>query len=381
MRAVTYITRPYFNDIALELIQELKQKCQLNVVINISTWNIDYLEVKKAAHNGFGKPFKLTDDLTNQIYQRYESYFEGANVIFRYEEHKETSVKNTLSWMKLLSENKSILQSDLIILESLSVFADWYLLLKLRKKKLYYIMHDPVPHSGERHRATKLRHGYYKYVDKFLLYSSFSTDLFNDHFPQYVGKTITLQTPIYTNLKVLPRSKARSTPKRALFFGRISPYKGVELFYSAAEQLSKEFPDVLFTIAGKALPDYSPEFLIKNSNPNIKIMNKFIDLNTLSKLMTESTFCVLPYLDATQSGVVMTAYAYELPVLVSDCPGLLEYCFDPSNFSFKNGDVNDLIAKMRSILLNESLLKENKQSIASYANLNVSENNVSKILA
>lgn len=381
MRSVTYITRPYFNDIALELIQELKHKCLLNVVINISTWNIDYLEVKDDAHNGFGKSFKLTESLSNQIYERYASYFEGANIIFRYEEHKETSVKNTLSWMRLLSENKSILQSDLIILESLSVFADWYLMLKLRNKRLYYVMHDPVPHSGERHRASKLKHGYYKYVDKFLLYSTFSTDLFNDNFPQHAGKAITLQTPIYSNLKIAARAKTGSSRKKVLFFGRISPYKGVELFYSAAEQLSKEFPDVLFTIAGKSLPNYSPDFLVENANPNIQIMNKFIDLHTLSKLMTESTLCVLPYLDATQSGVVMTAYAYDLPVLVSDCPGLLEYCFDPANFSFKNGDLNDLIVKMQHILLDESLIKENKRMIASYANLNVSENNVSKILA
>ena len=381
MRTVSYITRPYFNDIALELIRELKLKCQLNIIINISTWNIDYLEVKKDSHNGFGKPFKFTEDLSNQIYQRYKSYFEGANIIFRYEQHKETSVKNTLSWIKVLSENKNILQSDLIILESFSVFADWYLLLRLRNKKLYYIMHDPVPHTGERHRASKIKLGYYKYVDKFLLYSSFSTDLFKQNFPQHAEKTITLQTPIYTNLKQPVQSETLSPRKKVLFFGRISPYKGVELFYAAAEQLSKEFPDVLFIIAGKALPDYSPEFLVKNSNPNIQIVNEFINLNTLSKLMTESTFCILPYLDATQSGVVMTAYAYDLPVLVSDCPGLLEYCFDPSNFSFKNGDLNDLITKMRALLLNESLLEENKKSIASYSDLNVSKNNVSKILA
>jgi hypothetical protein len=76
----------------------------------------------------------------------------------------------------------------------------------------------------------------------------------------------------------------------------------------------------------------------------------------------------------------MTAYAYDLPVLVSDCPGLLEYCFDPSNFSFKNGHLNDLISKMRSLLLNESLLQESKKSIALYADMNVSENNVNKIL-
>jgi glycosyltransferase involved in cell wall biosynthesis len=380
MLTVNYITRPYFNDIALELIQELKHKCVLNVIIIISPWNIDYLEVKDDAIQGFGKPFKLTEEISNKIYQRYESYFRGANVTFRYEQHKETSLKNTLSWIKLLSTNKSILQADLTILESFSLAADWYLLLKLRNKKLYYILHDPVPHTGEKQWREVLSGICYKYVNKFLLYSSFSTDLFNSHFPQYVGKTITLQTPIYTNLKIPVQTKVSSQKKKVLFFGRISPYKGVDLFYAAAEQLSKEFNDVLFIIAGKSIIGYSPQFLDNNSNVNIQVLNRFIDLNTLSELMTDSSFCVLPYLDATQSGVVMTAYAYDLPVLVSDCPGLLEYCFDPENFSFKNGDLNNLISKMRTLLLNDSLLEENKKSIALYADMNVSANNVMKIL-
>lgn len=380
MLTVNYITRPYFNDIALELIQELKHKCVLNVIIIISPWNIDYLEVKDDAIQGFGKPFKLTERLSNKIYQRYESYFKGANVTFRYEQRKETSLKNTSSWIKLLSTNKSILQADLTILESFSLAADWYLLLKLRNKKIYYILHDPVPHTGEKQWREVLSGICYKYVNKFLLYSSFSTELFNSHFPQYVGKTITLQTPIYTNLKIPVQTKVSSPQKKVLFFGRISPYKGVDLFYAAAEQLSKEFNDVLFIIAGKSIIGYSPQFLDHNSNLNIQILNRFIDLNTLSELMTDSSFCVLPYLDATQSGVVMTAYAYDLPVLVSDCPGLLEYCFDTENFSFKNGDLNNLIFKMRTLLLNDSILEENKKSIALYADMNVSAKNVMKIL-
>jgi glycosyltransferase involved in cell wall biosynthesis len=381
MLTVNYITRPYLNDIALELIQELKKKCKLNVIIIISTWNIDYLEIKDDSINGFGKPFELTDDIKKKIFSRYKSYFSGANVILRYEEAKESNFRNTTSWIKLLSDHKNILQADLTILESLSLPADWYLLFKIRKEKIYFIMHDPVPHTGENRKWEKiLLETYYRHINKFILYSSFSTELFNTHYPQYAGKTITLQTPIYHNLKLTVQAEPSPYKKRVLFFGRISPYKGVELFYSAAEQLSKEFKDVLFIIAGKSIPNYNPPFLDNNSNPNIQVLNQFINLDILAKLMTESSFCVLPYLDATQSGVIMTAYAYDLPVLVSDCPGLLEYCFDQENFSFKNGDLNDLILKIRNLLLNDPLLEANKKDITLYSNKNVPAENVLKIL-
>src|ERR1700761_3687417 len=290
MLTVNYITRPYFNDISLELIQELKKKCILNVIIIVSTWNIDYLEVKDDSIKGFGKPFELTDDLAKKIYSRYESYFNGANVILRYEEPKESSLKNTFSWRKLLSANKSIMHADLTILESLSLIADWYLLFKIRKEKIYYIMHDPVPHTGENRKLGKwLLETYYKHINKFVLYSSFSTDLFNSNYPQYAGKTITLKTPIYYNLKLPVEVETSPFKKKVLFFGRISPYKGVELFYSAAEQLSKEFKDVQFIIAGKSIQNYNPAFLEKNSNANIGVINQFINLDTLAKLMTESS--------------------------------------------------------------------------------------------
>ncbi len=380
MLTVNYITRPFFNDIALELIKELKQKTILNVIIIISTWSIDYMEIEDDSIAGYGKPFILTERVKNKIRLQYRNYLDGANVIFVYEEVKETSLKNTLTWIKLLSANKSILNADLNILENLSL-ADFYFLIRIRNRKVYYIIHDPVAHTGERRRRMEMIHKIYmKYIDKFLLYSSFSTELFNSTFKQYINRTITLKTPIYHSRKIILNEKSKFSKRQVLFFGRISPYKGVDLFYAAAEQLCKEFNDVCFIIAGKSNMNYSPEFLSNNSNPNIKIINKFIDSMILSELMSDASFCVLPYLDATQSGVVMTCYAYELPVLVSNCPGLLEYCFDQENFSFPTGNLDDLINRIRNLLLNEELLEEYKKKIKSYSDKNVSASNVDKIL-
>ena len=45
----------------------------------------------------------------------------------------------------------------------------------------------------------------------------------------------------------------------------------------------------------------------------------------LTALVEDSRFVVLPYEDATQSGVVLTAYALGRPVVVSRVGGLSEY--------------------------------------------------------
>jgi len=382
MLEISYITRPYFHDIALELIQELKQKSVLTVVIVVSPWNVNYLGIEDENLKGFGKSFKLTDRIKKKILEKHKSYFEGATILFKYEERKTSSFKNTLTWKKLLTKKKEILSSDLIIMESFSSFADWYLLFKIRKKNLCYIMHDPVPHSGEDNKRISIRHLLFNRVNRFLLYSSFSTELFKKHFPEYASKTLTLNTPVYHNLATsVEMTNLSDNMISILFFGRISPYKGVDLFYDAAKELINEFNNVKFIIAGKAIPGYSPDFLNADSNHKIEIINQFIELDKLSKLMSGSYLCVLPYTDATQSGVVMTCYAYNLPVLVSDCPGLLEYCFDPANFSFENGNLTDLKNKIRNILTNRDLINSYKKKIRSYDEQNVSRLNVDKILS
>jgi glycosyltransferase involved in cell wall biosynthesis len=376
---ITYVTRPYFNDIALELIQELKKRSALTVIIIVSPWHVNYFSTKDDKIAEPGKPFRLTKEIADKMYNRFQDYFTGANVIFQYEELKETSFKNTLHWIKSLAANKSILKAELTIIESLSI-ADWYLLLRIRNKKLYHIVHDPVAHTGEgRKRLDIMRNIYFKYFNKFILYSNYATELFAHHYRAYADKVITLKTPIYSNLKI--EHKPESHPsKRVLFFGRISPYKGVELFYSAAEKLSQEFNDVVFTIAGKCQDNYVPGFLNKTLPHNIEVINQFIDQETLADLMSTSAFCVLPYLDATQSGVVMTCYAYTLPVLVSDCPGLLEYCFDPTDFAFKNGDLDELTTKISTLLERPERLSAYQSKIDTYSNMNVSAQNTEKIL-
>ncbi|MBW4890069.1 glycosyltransferase family 4 protein [Mucilaginibacter sp. HMF5004] len=383
MLTVNYITRPWFFDISIEFIREFKNLVNLNVIIIISPESAGYLGISDedaAAH--LDKTLKLGDVLKGELYHRLNPYFEGANVLCKFEQHKESSYKNALGWHKLLRNNPGLLKADLNIIETLSL-ADWYLLLKLRNKKIYYIIHDPQPHTGEgRGRTELINKLYFPYLQKFITYSEFSAGLFKQHYPDYANKVLTFKMPIFTSQKLdikIPTKKVRT--KKIVFFGRLSPYKGVELFYDAAAHISKTNPDINFVIAGKAHEGYAPPFLNNNPQPNIEIRNHFIGLEELAEIMTDADLCVLPYFDATQSGVIMTCYAFNLPVLVSDCPGLLEYCFDKENFSFTNKDLQSLTDKMENLITNEALVMKNKQQIVDYSSQNISLVNSKLILA
>ncbi|WP_214072361.1 glycosyltransferase family 4 protein [Mucilaginibacter sp. dw_454] len=381
MLTVNYITRPWFLDISVEFIKEFKKKVNLTVIMVVSPETANYLGISAAdAKTYLDKELPLDEVLKGETGNRLRPYFEGANVICKFEQHKESSYKNALGWMRLLRKYK-ILKADFNIIENLSL-ADWYFLLRLRRKKIFYIIHDPKQHTGEeKSRVEIIKKLYFPYIQKFITYSAYSTQEFKLHYPDYAAKVLTFKMPVFTlqNLNIKTPAKKAGT-KKIVFFGRISPYKGVELFYDAATTLSKTNDQLTFIIAGKASDEYNPSFLTGNTYPNIDIRNRFIDLAELAEIMNDADLCVLPYFDATQSGVIMTCYAFNLPVLVSDCPGLLEYCIDKENFSFKNKDLQSLIHKMQNLVNNDALLEKNRQQISEYAVQNCSLSNSNLVL-
>lgn len=382
MLTVNYITRPWFLDVAVEFINEFKHHVRLNVILIIAPQTASYLGINpKEAKKYLNKTLKIEDVLHGDNKERFYPYFKGTNVFCKFEQHKESSFQNTLSWHKLLKENKNLASADFNVIETLSL-ADWYFLIRFRNKSLYYIMHDPVPHTGEeRGRTAKINKLYFPYIKGFITYSKFASNLFKNYYPKYSSKLFTFSLPIYTSVNVKPHQDIVAKKNKVVFFGRISPYKGVQLFYDAATRLVNKFPNTQFIIAGKSTDDYQPEFLSINRHPNIIILNQFIDLDQLYEIMSDAKFCVLPYIDATQSGVIMTSYAFNLPVLVSNCEGLLEYCFDQENFSFINGDVEDLTRKIEYLLVDEVFVQNYESAINNFKQQNVSRQNVDILLS
>lgn len=382
MLRINYITRPWFLDISVELIKALKHQVKLNVVLIITPGTVGYLGIpEEEAKQYLNKILPVEKVLRGEAYERFQHYFDGVTVMCKFEQHNEANYRNALGWFKYLNQHPDFLQADLHITETLSL-ADWYLLFKIRKKKIFYVVHDPIPHTGEgMKRYESIIKIYFPYINKFITYSEFSAYLFSKHFQQYKNKLLTFKMPVFNSQKVEnSHSSTNKSRKKVVFFGRISPYKGVELFYEAASSLSEKYKNIDFIIAGSVIEGYNPYFLNHNRFENIIIKNHFISLKELYAIMNDAYLCVLPYLDATQSGVVMTSYAYDVPVLVSDCEGLLEYCFDRGNFSFSNNELNSLTTKLEHLINHPELIEGYQQKITDYKNQDVSYLNSNKVM-
>jgi len=112
-------------------------------------------------------------------------------------------------------------------------------------------------------------------------------------------------------------------PNTLLFFGRIWPYKGLKYLIEAMPLIAAKIPDVKLIIAGRGenIQQYFPNGYDSNQ---IELLNDFIPIEQVTELFQRSTISILPYIEASQSGVVTLSYGMGTPVIATDVGGLSE---------------------------------------------------------
>ncbi|MBD3287657.1 glycosyltransferase [candidate division KSB1 bacterium] len=114
---------------------------------------------------------------------------------------------------------------------------------------------------------------------------------------------------------------------RILFFGRILEYKGLPYLIKAEPLISSEIPELKICIAGDGALMQDYEKLISDRS-RYEIYNEYIDQELMEKLFLSSSLVVLPYNEASQSGIISIAYAFAKPVIatqVGALPELIEH--------------------------------------------------------
>ncbi len=116
-------------------------------------------------------------------------------------------------------------------------------------------------------------------------------------------------------------------PSTVLFFGRISAYKGLEDLIAAQPLVSAEVPEARFIIAGRG-QDFAPYRAGIRDLRRFEIHNRFISNREVPKFFRRATIVVLPYREASQSGVIPIAYAFGKPVVATRVGSLPEVVED-----------------------------------------------------
>jgi glycosyltransferase involved in cell wall biosynthesis len=109
----------------------------------------------------------------------------------------------------------------------------------------------------------------------------------------------------------------------ALFFGRLEPYKGLDVLVEAASRIGHSVEQAISTvIAGQGRLEGLARWSVP---PRVEVRNRLIDDEEAVDLFSRCGLVVLPYTEASQSALVAAAYFFRKPVIVSRVGALPEY--------------------------------------------------------
>ena len=157
-----------------------------------------------------------------------------------------------------------------------------------------------------------------------------------------------------------------------LFFGQIKRVKGLDVLMEAFSKLVKSCDKkVKLIIAGKVWKDDFEiyEKIIKENNLSEYLILdiKYIDDAEIVSYYSAADCIVLPYKKIFQSGVLLMAQSYQVPVIVSDLQGMTEIVTDGKNgFVFQTENSDSLCQKMKQVMEfrnNQELLQNAYQKL------------------
>jgi glycosyltransferase involved in cell wall biosynthesis len=191
----------------------------------------------------------------------------------------------------------------------------------LERYPLVITIHDPVPHLGDyesRKTPTQMFHYGFRRADQLIVHGkSLQKMVINDlkldahrvHVVPHIKLGEEIGDPDDTH-EMYPDNR------RVLFFGRIWEYKGLEYLIRAEPLIAEKVPDVKIVIAGRG-EDFSKYRQMIRYPERFEVHNKFISEELVRPLFEQASVVALPYVEATQSGVIPLAYAYARPVVAT----------------------------------------------------------------
>jgi len=186
------------------------------------------------------------------------------------------------------------------------------------------IVHDADPHPGERRpMLDRLVAQEIRGSDRIVTFSGHVADRLVQRGDVPEARIVRLYHPIF-RFGAQPATEAHK-PFRLLFFGRILPYKGVGMLLEAFARLRAEGADVALTVVGRGKID-APAALL--SQPGLTIRTGWVAPDAIGGILAEADAVALPYLEASQSGVVAAAFGAGLPVVATPVGGLKEQVAD-----------------------------------------------------
>lgn len=187
-------------------------------------------------------------------------------------------------------------------------------------------VHDPILHSGEQNLLVDFtQRASIKQAERIIILSkTFIEVMEKQGVPK--EKIDVIPHGEFSFYKKGEQQNLENKDPRILFFGRISPYKGIGVLLDAFGEIKEQLPTARLTIAGEG--DMEPYAVQLSNLSDVEVINRWISDEEVSRFFEEADLLAVPYIDASQSGVIPIAYSFGMPVVATNTGGLSEQVTD-----------------------------------------------------
>ncbi len=216
-----------------------------------------------------------------------------------------------------------------------------------RPRRFALTVHDPVRHPGERKSKSGLL------GNAALVRSAGLIFVHAEALRDELEEIARPRAPII----VVPHGVDPVTPAplpdrpEVLFFGRLGHYKGVDVLLDAMTEVWASLPEATLTIAGDGELEDHPAL----ADERVTLRREYIADEQVPALFAAARCVVLPYRQASQSGVGSLAKRYGRPLVVSEVGGLPELVADGSGLAVASEDPSALAGSVTQLLRDDEL--------------------------
>lgn len=206
------------------------------------------------------------------------------------------------------------------------------LLARFTGKKAFYTVHDVLPHDEDTALNRFLFKIIYRLQNVLIVHTDFIRQRVINEFHIPESKIHIVKHGVYNVKETEPDSFDSARDKLGmkpddfviLFFGRLAKYKGLEMLIKIFNRIRKLYTNAKLIVAGKLANDYKEDFekLLKEYDLNkISFHIRYIEDKEMGLFFTSANITVLPYKEASQSGVLFMSYAHGIPVIAPKLGG------------------------------------------------------------
>lgn len=245
----------------------------------------------------------------------------------------------------------------------------WLSRLCRRGLPVVYTAHNVTPHPGEPTRRAGLKDLYqlasqvivHSQANRKELLATFDVPVDRVHVLP-VGNLDDFRGPAIDKLEARRRLGIPTEAPVALFFGLIKPYKGLDVLLRAFALTKPRLPKAQLLVAGQPNMFFEGfQALIDDLGIRDAVLLdlRFVPHTEMRVHFTAADVVVLPYIETSQSAVLLTAYTFGRPVITTRTGGLPEVVEEGrSGLLVPPGDDKALAEAMIALLSHPERLAE-----------------------